>query len=64
YTVRKVLVNSKSVLKQHMASGGGVAVSVKEGSKQEMKGLKKLSDFKIENKKSAVQQCMALFFVT
>ncbi|MCX2740862.1 glycoside hydrolase family 97 protein [Pontibacter sp. M82] len=42
YTIRKVLVNSKSVLKQAMAPGGGVAVSVHEGSKQDMKGLKKL----------------------
>ncbi|MCP2044263.1 glycoside hydrolase family 97 protein [Pontibacter sp. HSC-36F09] len=42
YVIRKVLVNSKSVLKQQLAPGGGVAVSVKEGSKQEQKGLKKL----------------------
>ncbi|WP_428829218.1 glycoside hydrolase family 97 protein [Pontibacter actiniarum] len=42
YTVRKVLVNSKSVLKQPLAPGGGVAVSIKEGSKQDMKGLRKL----------------------
>ncbi|HYG40574.1 MAG TPA: glycoside hydrolase family 97 protein [Cytophagales bacterium] len=42
YTIRKVLVTSKSVLKQPMASSGGVAVSIKEGSKDEMKGLKKL----------------------
>ncbi|MFD2514743.1 glycoside hydrolase family 97 protein [Pontibacter locisalis] len=42
YTIRKVKVNSKSVLKQPMAPGGGVAVSVKEGSKQDMKGLKKI----------------------
>ena len=42
YTVRKVLVNSKSLLKQPIAPGGGVAVSIKEGSKQDAKGLKKL----------------------
>ncbi|WP_242916464.1 glycoside hydrolase family 97 protein [Pontibacter liquoris] len=42
YTIRKVLVNAKSVLKQPIAPGGGVAVSIKEGSKQDTKGLKKL----------------------
>ncbi|MHC2992815.1 alpha-glucosidase [Pontibacter sp. HJ8] len=42
YTIRKVLVNSKSVLKQPLAPGGGVAVSIKEGNKQDTKGLKKL----------------------
>nr|WP_239021044.1 glycoside hydrolase family 97 protein [Pontibacter arcticus] len=42
YTIRKVLVNSKSVLKQPLAPGGGVAVSIKEGNAQETKGLKKL----------------------
>ncbi|PRY11649.1 glycosyl hydrolase family 97 [Pontibacter ummariensis] len=42
YTVRKVLVNSKSQLKQRLASSGGVAISVKEGTKEEMKGLKKI----------------------
>ncbi len=42
YEIRKVRVNSKSVLKQYLAPGGGVAVSIKEGSKQDLKGLKKL----------------------
>lgn len=42
YTIRKVLVTSKSVLKQKLASSGGVAISIKEGSKEEMKGLKNL----------------------
>lgn len=42
YTIRKVVVTPKSVLKQTMAPGGGVAVSIKEASKAEAKGLKKL----------------------
>ncbi|TPE42141.1 glycoside hydrolase family 97 protein [Pontibacter mangrovi] len=42
YTIRKVRVDSKSKLKQYIAPGGGVAVSVKEVSKDELKGLKKL----------------------
>lgn len=42
YTIRKVIVTSKSVLKQQLASSGGVAISIKEGSKEEMRGLKKL----------------------
>ncbi|TXK36713.1 glycoside hydrolase family 97 protein [Pontibacter qinzhouensis] len=42
YTVRKVIVTSKSQLKQRLASSGGVAISIKEGSREEMKGLKKL----------------------
>lgn len=42
YNIRRVLVNSKSKLKQSIASGGGLAISIKEGSKEETKGLKKL----------------------
>ena len=42
YQIRKVLVNSKSILKQKLAPGGGVAVSLKKASKAEMKGLKKI----------------------
>lgn len=42
YTIRKVRVTSRSVLKQQLAPGGGVAISIKPGSKQEMKGIKKL----------------------
>ena len=42
YNIRRVLVNSKSKLKQRIASGGGLAISIKEGSKEETKGLKKL----------------------
>lgn len=42
YNIRKVLVNSKSVLKQNLAKGGGVAISLKKTTKAEMKGLKKI----------------------
>ncbi|WP_168194012.1 glycoside hydrolase family 97 protein [Pontibacter sp. SGAir0037] len=42
YTIRKVIVNSKSKLKQQLASSGGVAISIKEGTTAEMKSLKKL----------------------
>jgi glucan 1,4-alpha-glucosidase len=42
YTIRKVLVTSASVLKQAIATGGGLAVSIKEADKNEMKSLKKL----------------------
>lgn len=43
YQVRKVLVTHKSNLKQYLAPGGGVAISIKEVSdKTEIKGLKRL----------------------
>jgi glucan 1,4-alpha-glucosidase len=42
YTIRKVIVSSESSLKQLLAPGGGVAISIREGSKDDMKGLKKL----------------------
>ncbi|MBP1665108.1 MAG: alpha-glucosidase [Bacteroidetes bacterium] len=42
YEIRKVLVQSASVLKQQLAAGGGVAISVKKAAKTDMKGLKKL----------------------
>ena len=42
YTVTKAVVTSKTVLKQFLAAGGGVAISIKEGNAQELKGLKKL----------------------
>lgn len=41
YQIQKVLVNSKSVLKQKLAPGGGAAISLKKASKADMKGLKK-----------------------
>ena len=42
YQIRKVLVQNISVLKQQLAAGGGVAISIKKAGKAEMKGLKKL----------------------
>ncbi|WP_207436366.1 glycoside hydrolase family 97 protein [Sabulibacter ruber] len=42
YTIRKVVVTSKSILKQKLASSGGVAVSIKEGKKSDLKDLPKL----------------------
>ncbi|MBC7407883.1 MAG: glycoside hydrolase family 97 protein [Arcicella sp.] len=41
YTVTKVIVTSKTVLKQYIAPGGGFAISIKEGSPSEMKELQK-----------------------
>jgi hypothetical protein len=43
YTVTKVIVTSKSKLKQNVASSGGIAISIKEATKEEMRGLKKLN---------------------
>ncbi|WP_417187119.1 glycoside hydrolase family 97 protein [Bacteroides sp.] len=43
YQIQKVIVTHKSNLKQYLAPGGGVAISIKEvASKAEMKGLKRL----------------------
>jgi hypothetical protein len=42
YEIRKVLVSSKSVLKQALAPGGGVAVSIKEANAADLKSVKKL----------------------
>jgi hypothetical protein len=42
YTIRKVVVTSKSKLSQASAPGGGYAISIREASKDETKGLKKL----------------------
>ena len=43
YHIRKVVVTHKSKLKQQLAPGGGVAISIKEVvDKSEMKGLKRL----------------------
>lgn len=42
YRIRKAVVTSKSTLKQKLAPGGGVAISLKEGSKEELKGLKEI----------------------
>lgn len=40
YRICKVVVTPKSVLKQKLAASGGVAISIKEADKAEMKGLK------------------------
>ncbi|RTY91265.1 glycoside hydrolase family 97 protein [Flavobacterium sp. GSN2] len=42
YTVTKVIVTSKTVLKQYIAPGGGFAISIKEGSSSARKGLQKI----------------------
>jgi alpha-glucosidase len=42
YTIRKVVVNSKSKLSQLCAPGGGYAISFWEADKKQIKGLKKL----------------------
>ncbi|OJU51580.1 MAG: alpha-glucosidase [Bacteroidales bacterium 45-6] len=42
YTIRKVVVTSKSKLVQRSAAGGGFAISVIEANKAALKGLKKL----------------------
>lgn len=42
YTIRKVAITSKSILKQQLAAGGGVAISIREASKEELKGIQKL----------------------
>lgn len=40
YRIRRVVVTSKSRLKQQLAAGGGAAISIKPATKEEMKGLK------------------------
>lgn len=42
YTIRKVVVSNKSVLKQRLAPAGGYAISIAEATKKETNGLKKL----------------------
>jgi hypothetical protein len=42
YNIRKVVVTSKSNLGQWVAAGGGYAISLEEGIKAQIKGLKKL----------------------
>ena len=42
YAIRKVLVTHKSKLSQFVAPGGGYAISIVEGDKAAVKGLKKL----------------------
>lgn len=42
YRIRKAVVTSKSVLKQKLAPSGGVAISLKEATKESLKGLKEI----------------------
>lgn len=42
YTIRKVVINSKSKLTQLVAAGGGYAISLVEATKEDIKSLKKL----------------------
>jgi hypothetical protein len=42
YTIRRGLVDAKTVLRLKAASGGGYAISIVEASKVGIKGLKKL----------------------
>ncbi|RRJ91368.1 glycoside hydrolase family 97 protein [Flavobacterium macacae] len=42
YEIYNVVVTSKSKLKQYIAPGGGYAISIKEATDSELKGLKKL----------------------
>lgn len=42
YNIRRVVVTRKSLLKQSLAASGGVAISIKEGNKDTMKGLKEI----------------------
>jgi len=42
YQIRKVAVDSKSILRQFSAPGGGYAIRIREASKEELKGIKKL----------------------
>lgn len=42
YQIRRVVVSQKSVLKQKLAASGGVAISITEGNKDTVKGLKEI----------------------
>ena len=42
YTIQQFVVTHKSKLKQFIARGGGLAISIKEATKTDRKGLKKL----------------------
>ena len=42
YEIRKVAVDAKSILKQFSAPGGGYAIRIREATKDELRGLKKL----------------------
>jgi hypothetical protein len=42
YTINKNIVTSKSLLKQQLGAGGGVAISLKEATKEDLKAYKEL----------------------
>jgi archaellum component FlaF (FlaF/FlaG flagellin family) len=42
YTIKKVVVSSKSDLKQYLAPGGGFSISIKGATRSEIKEIKKL----------------------
>ncbi len=42
YNIRRVVVTSRSVLKQKLAASGGAAISIREAKKNEVKGLKEI----------------------
>lgn len=42
YKISRFAVNSKSILKQKLAPGGGVAISLKKADQKSIKGIKKL----------------------
>ncbi len=42
YRIRRLLVTNKSILKQKLASSGGVAISLKEATQESVKGLKEI----------------------
>lgn len=42
YKITKAIINSKSIIKQKLAPGGGVAISIKKATKTEQKSFKKL----------------------
>ena len=42
YDIRRGIVTSKSVLRQPLASSGGVAISVREATKEEVKRIEEI----------------------
>lgn len=42
YTIRQVLVTSRSTLRQQLAAGGGVAISIREASREDRRNLRRL----------------------
>jgi hypothetical protein len=42
YTIRKVIVTDRSVLKQFVAAGGGYAISFTEANNEQIRSMEKL----------------------